>query len=295
MNTLGQAAGAVTETFRDVLVRIYENPFVSKMILLIVAIVLSFILMSLSKILAAYLKRKITKNFIVKWNKDIENVSALIGDIIFYTLAVLSLFIAFSVVGLKVWLILWGISIGVGFAFRTTLTNLISGIMIYTTKEYQPWSIVSINLGGEMTGRIEQIDMKNTILRTFDFKRVVVPNSKFVRSVIKTYSLENVLKLEIDLKIDLSVDLDKLIDISLTKTNTYDFVMYKEYTQVLLEDVDFSKKKEGKIKVSFCFNPNAGIPTDLMKSKVQAGLIEEYKKMEAEDKIVEKKTTKSAV
>ena len=98
MNTLGQAAGAVTETFRDVIVRIYENPFVSKIILLIVAILLSFILMSLSKILAAYLKRKITKNFVTKGNKDIENVSALIGDIIFYTLAVLSLFIAFSVV-----------------------------------------------------------------------------------------------------------------------------------------------------------------------------------------------------
>lgn len=137
--------------------------------------------------------------------------------------------------------------------------------------------------------------MKNTILRTFDFKRVVIPNSKFVRSVIKTYSLENVLKLEIDLKIDLGMDIDKLIDISLAKTNTYDFVMYKEYTQVLLEDIDFSKKKEGKIKVSFCFNPNAGIPTDLMKSKVQAGLIQEYKKMEVEDKIIEKKITKSVV
>lgn len=106
MNTLGQTAGNVTESFRDFLVRIYENPFVSKMVLLILAIVLSFILMSLSKILAVYLKKKITKNFVTKGSKDIENVSALIGDIIFYTLTVLSLFTAFSLVGLKVGLIL---------------------------------------------------------------------------------------------------------------------------------------------------------------------------------------------
>ena len=106
MNTLGQAAGNVTETFRDFLVRIYENPFVSKIVLLLVAIVLSFVFMSLSKILAAYLKRKITQNFVTKGSKDIENVSALIGDIIFYTLTVLSLFMAFSIVGLKVGLIL---------------------------------------------------------------------------------------------------------------------------------------------------------------------------------------------
>ncbi len=276
MNTLGQAAWNVTESFRDFLIRIYENPFVSKIVLLILAIILSFIFMSLSKILAAYLKRKITQNFVTKWSKDIENVSALIGDIIFYTLTVLSLFMAFSIVGLKVGLILWGISIGVGFAFRTTLTNLISGIMIYTTKEYQPGSIVSIKLGGEMTGKIEQIDMKNTIIRTFDFKRVVIPNSKFVRAVIKTYSLENVLKLEINLKVDMSIDIEKVLELTIAKTNSYDFVIYKEYTQALIQEFD---SKTCEFKVSFCFNPNAGIPTDLMKSKVQAGLIQEYKKL----------------
>ena len=106
MNTLSNVATTAGETFRDVLVRIYENPFISKIILLIAAIIISFLLMSLSKIIANYLKAKITKNFIVKGNKDIENVSALIGDIIFYTLTVLSIFIGFSVVGLKVGLIL---------------------------------------------------------------------------------------------------------------------------------------------------------------------------------------------
>lgn len=250
--------------------------------------------MSLSKIIATYLKSKITKNFVVKGNKDVENVSALIGDIIFYVLVVFSLFIGFSIVGLQVGLILWGISIGVGFAFRTTLTNMISGIMIYTTKEYQPGSIVTVKVGGEITGKIEQIDMKNTIIRTFDFKRVVIPNSKFVRSVIKTYSLENVLKLEIELKIDLASDIEKMIEVSIAKTNSYDFVIYKEYTQVLLGELDFSKKKEWKIKVSFCFNPNAGIPTDIMKSRVQAGLIQEFKKMEAEEKTAAKPPVKPA-
>ena len=260
----------------------YENPFVSKIIAIVIAIVLSFILLSLSKILATYIKNKITKNFVLKGNKDVENVSSLLGDIIFYTLAMFSLFISFSVVGIQVWLILGGISIGVGFAFRQTLTNLISGIMIYTTKEYQPGSIVSVKLpGGEVTGKIEEIDMKNIILRSFDFKRVVVPNSQFVRSVIRTYSLESVLKLDIDLNVDINLDIEKVIDVTLTKTNAYDFVMYKEYTQVLIESFD---QKTCKFKVSFCFNPNAGLPTDVMKSKVQAGLIQEYKKMTIQNK-----------
>ncbi len=273
MNTLW----TVKETFLDTLLRLYENPFIWKIISIIFAIVLAFVLLALSKMLAAYIKNKITKNFILKGNKSIENVSSLIGDVIFYALVMFSLYISFSVAGIDIGLILWGISIGVWFAFRMTLTNMISGIMIFTTKEYQPGSIVYVKLGKqEILGKIEEIDMKNTILRTFDFRRVVIPNSKFISSLIKTYSLESVLKLDIDINIDINLDIEKIIDITLAKTNSYDFVMFKEYTQVLIESFD---QKVCKMKVSFCFNPNAGIPTDLMKSKVLAGLIEEYKKM----------------
>ena len=277
MNTLWTAAWNAKETLRDFIIRMYENPFISKIISIVLAIILSFVLLSLSKILANYIKNKITKNFILKGNKDVENVSALLGDVLFYVFAMFSLFIAFSIVGIQVGLIMWGISIGVGFAFRTTLTNMISGIMIYTTKEYQPGSIVSVKLpGGEVTGKIEEIDMKNTIMRSFDFKRVVIPNSKFVKSVIRTYSLESVLKLDIALKVDMALNIEKVIDVTLVKTNSYEFVIYKEYTQVLIQEFD---QKTCELKVSFCFNPNAGMPTDVMKSKVQAGLIEEYKKM----------------
>ena len=277
MNTLWTVASTAKETFRDFIVRMYQNPFISKVFSIILAIVLSFILLSLSKILATYVRDKITRNFVIKGNKDVENVSALLGDIIFYALGMFSLFVSFSIVGIQVGLILWGISIGVGFAFRQTLTNLISGIMIYTTKEYQPGSIVSVKLPGvDVTGKIEEIDMKNVILRSFDFKRVVIPNSKFVRSIIRTYSLEAVLKLDIELNVDINLDIEKVIEMTLVKTNSYDFVIYKEYTQVLIETFD---QKVCKFKVSFCFDPNAGIPTDVMKSRVQAGLIQEYKKM----------------
>lgn len=149
--------------------------------------------------------------------------------------------------------------------------------MIFTTKEYQPGSIVYIKLGKqEILGKIEEINMKDTIIRGFDFRRIVVPNSKFVNSLIKTYSLESVLKLDIELNVDINLDIEKVLDVTIAKVNSYDFVMYKEYTQALIDSFD---QKTCKLKVSFCFNPNAGIPTDMMKSKVQAGLIEEYKKL----------------
>lgn len=271
MNVATKTAG----TLRDTLTALYNNPFVSKLIAIVVAIVLAFILLAVSRIVANAIRNKITKNFVLKWNKQVENVSALIGDIIFYALAMLSLFISFSIVGINVWLILWGISIGVGFAFRETLSNLISGIMIFTTKEYQPGSIVSVKIdGSETMGRIEEINMKDTIIRSFDFRRIVIPNAKFVTSSIRTYSLESVLKLDLDVTVNLTEDIEKILAMTSEKVNSYEFVINKEYTQILIDNFN---DKTCKLKITFCFNPNAGIPTDMMKSKVQQGLITLYK------------------
>jgi len=269
------AVSDTAESFRDVILRIYDNPFVAKIIAVILAIIVSFVLLALSRIVATAIKNKITRNFVLKGNKEVENVSALIGDIIFYALAMLSFFVSFSIVGINVWLILGGISIGVWFAFRQTLSNLISGIMIFTTKEYQPGSIISIEIDRkDVLGRIEEINMKDVIIRSFDFRRIVIPNSKFVTSNIKTYSLEKVLKLEIEVTVLLGNDIDHMLAITKDKVNSYPFVINKEYTQVLIDNFN---DKTCKLKINFCFDPNSGVPTDIMKSQVQQWLINLYK------------------
>lgn len=128
----------------------------------------------------------------------------------------------------------------------------------------------------EVMGKIEEINMKDIIIRTFDFRRVVMPNAKFVNSPVKTYSLESVLKLDIEVIVNLTEDIDTILAKTTEKVNSYDFVTYKEYTQIL---IDSFTEKTCKLKVEFCFDPNAGIPTDLMKSKIQQGLINLYKEM----------------
>lgn len=277
MDTVGKVVWNTTETLWELLLRIYDNPFVWKIIAIILAILVSFVLLSLSKILAVAIKNKITRNFVTKWNKEVENVSALIWDIIFYALAMFSFFISFSIVGINVWLIVWWISIWVWFAFRQTLSNLISWIMIFTTKEYQPGSIVSVRLDWkEVFWRIEEINMKNIIIRSFDFRRVVLPNAKFVTMPIKTYSLEAVLKLEIDVVVDFWLDIEDVVKKSLAVVNGFEFIKYKEHTEVLIDTFD---DKKCKLKIVFCFDPNSWLSTDLIKSKVQTELINLYKKM----------------
>lgn len=277
MSAVWQVVETTGETLWEVILRVYDNPFVWKIIAIVLAILVSFVLLSLSKVLAVSIRNKITKNFVTKWNKEIENVSALIWDIIFYALAMFSFFISFSIVGINVWLIVGWISIWVWFAFRQTLSNLISWIMIFTTKEYQPGSIISIRLDWkEIFWRIEEINMKNIMIRSFDFRRIVLPNSKFVTMPVKTYSLEAILKLEIEAVIDLSLDIENVVKESFSVVNSFEFIKYKEHTEVLIDTFD---DKKCKLKIVFCFDPNSWLSTDVMKSQVQNSLINLYKKM----------------
>jgi small-conductance mechanosensitive channel len=106
MNTVGTAVSSTTKGFWSVLMTIYQNPIVSKIIAIVVAVIVTFVLLAISRIIATFIKNKITKSFVARGSKEVQNVSALIGDVIFYALAMLSFFVSFSIVGMNIGLIL---------------------------------------------------------------------------------------------------------------------------------------------------------------------------------------------
>jgi len=125
-------------------------------------------------------------------------------------------------------------------------------------------------------GRIEEINMKDIILRSFDFRRIVIPNSEFVTSPIKTYSIESILKIDFESTVDVNLDMKMVVDETRKIVNSFDFIKLKDYTEVLIDSFD---DKKCKLKIIFCFDPNFGLSSDNMKSQIQSKLIEIYKKM----------------
>jgi small-conductance mechanosensitive channel len=95
--------------------------------------------------------------------------------------------------------------------------------------------------------------MKNVIIRTFDMRRVVVPNATFLKKAVKTYSAEEFLRLESDVILDIHCDAEIFMQGILEIVNEFPFVMNKQYTQVLLDGFD---DKKIKFKVQLFYNPN---------------------------------------
>jgi small-conductance mechanosensitive channel len=113
---------------------------------------------------------------------------------------------------------------------------------------------------------IEEINMKNVLIRGFDLRRVVVPNAKFLKRPVKTYNSENVLKLDFTCPVSRKLAVADALRLTQANVNTHSFVIHKELTQVLLDEYD---DDEYVFKVIFCFDPNAGYTPDMMKSLVQ--------------------------
>ena len=85
---------------------------------------------------------------------------------------------------------LLGISgVAIGFAFRDILQNFLAGILILLT---EPFKIGDQIVVSSFEGTVEEIQTRATTIRTYDGRRVVIPNSNlFTESVIVNTAFEN--------------------------------------------------------------------------------------------------------
>lgn len=284
------AGGQVVDTWLSLLQKLYDNPFIHGLIALLIAILLSVVLIIISRIVSLIIKNRISKTFAVTQWENMKKMWVLIWDIVFYAMSFLSIYISFSVVGIDIGLLMWGITIWVGFAFRQTLSNMVSGIVIFSTEEYKLGNIVEMKIGGDILyGVIEEVNMKNVILRSFDMRKIVIPNENFLKQSVRAYRPEeDFLRIEILASVDVSLDINTVLQQTLNLMNTYAFISKKEYNQALVDSFD---DKHVKLKITFFYNPTAWYPAEVLKSVVQANLLDLYKKMtkDAKAPAVEKK------
>lgn len=65
-------------------------------------------------------------------------------------------------------------SVAIGFAFRDILQNFLAGILILLTEPFKMHDQIIV---GDYEGTVEDIQIRATYLRTYDNRRVVIPNS----------------------------------------------------------------------------------------------------------------------
>lgn len=106
------------------------------------------------------------------------------------------------------------LAIILGFATQKTIGNLFSGVIIAT---YQPYRIGDRIKLGEELGFVEDINLRHTVIKTWDNRRIIVPNSKMDEEIINNYSIKDPKMLgyfEMSISYDSDIDLAREIMVS---------------------------------------------------------------------------------
>lgn len=245
-------------TWIDALV---DNQIVAWILKIAIAVLVIIVLLMISKVVASLVKRNIIKhgNKLNGNTAHLDKVWKLIHDIVFYVMVLFSFFIGFEIIGVDVGLILWWVSFWIWLAFKEILGNMIAGIMILYTKEFKLWDIVEVQADKEYFGRIEEITVRYTVIRTLDLRQVVLPNMTLISVPIKTFSAEDMVKLNTVIWIHYDSDVNKAINVIFNAVNNLNFVVDKQNTKVFVTNFADSAIE---LKCIFGFNPNSGIIGD---------------------------------
>jgi small-conductance mechanosensitive channel len=93
--------------------------------------------------------------------------------------------------------------IALGFAAQTSVSNIISGIFLFSEKTFQMGDVIQIE---NMTGSIESVDLLSIKMRTFDNRLVRVPNETMIKS--KIVNVTHWPNRRLDLKLTLALGAD---------------------------------------------------------------------------------------
>lgn len=232
------------------------NPIISLVIKVVFAVGLVFVLVIVSKMIASWVRRRVLHYAGDKDEAQVTQVASLIHDMVYYSLIIFAFFVGFQVLGFDVGLILWWISLGLWLAFKEVLGNMIAGIMLLTNKEIKLGDIVQIDIDGTTSyfGRMEEINLRFSVLRTFELKQIILPNMVLINSAMQTYSAEEVIRLETIVQVHYDSDLDFATNVFTAAVNSCSCVITPEKTRVLTENLGESGID---MRCMFYVNPNS--------------------------------------
>ncbi len=188
-------------------------------------VVLALIVFALFYFAARSIKSLVRR--LTQKRRHARNLGLVLGRLSQGIIILVGLFIALSIVipsfkaGDLVQLL--GISgVAIGFAFRDILQNFLAGILILLT---EPFKIDDQIVFKNFEGTVEHIQTRATTIRTYDGRRIVIPNSElFTNSLTVNTAFEN-RRLQYDVGIGYGDDIDRAKQLILEAIHSVDGVL----------------------------------------------------------------------
>jgi len=124
----------------------------------------------------------------------------------------------------------------IGFAAQETISNIISGILIAVYRPFRVGERIEFN---NAKGKVEDITLRHTVIKTWENKRLVVPNSLISKEPISNYSMKDekmLMRIEMNISYDSGIDKARKIMLSEAKKHNDYFDPHKASSIIKKEE-----------------------------------------------------------
>jgi small conductance mechanosensitive channel len=142
--------------------------------------------------------------------------------------------------------------VAIGFAFKDIFQNLLAGILLLLRHPFRVGDEITT---GEFTGTVEGIEARATFIRTYDGKRVIIPNSDVYTKPVTVISAYDMLRTEYDVGIGYGDDLGRAKAIALEAVRGVEGVLADPAPDVLVWELAGSSKN---LRVRWWTKPSRG-------------------------------------
>lgn len=83
------------------------------------------------------------------------------------------------------------LTIAAGFAFRDILQNMLAGILLLFRQPFRGGDQIKV---GDLSGTVEEINIRETVITTFDGQRILIPNATVYTDVIQVQTAHRTIR-----------------------------------------------------------------------------------------------------
>lgn len=182
---------------------------------------------------------KIYKNKINNASPNYLNTSiatrTMLANLGYYFLVAITFVFGLKSVGIdlsSLTILVGALSVGIGFGLQNIVSNFISGIILIFEKSIQVGNVIEISSG--IRGKVSQINMRSSVITTFDNIEIIIPNSTLMQNnVINLTFSDDVRRLHVSFGIAYGSNIDEVIKIILSSLEKSNLIYIKHMTDKL--------------------------------------------------------------
>ncbi len=184
-------------------------------VITVLAIIKFFLFLCLGIFVLRLLRKKLSSFLIKRFGLSV-GVGNSISKLSYYFLLILLVLIALSTAGVnlsQITIILGALGVGIGFGLQTIANNFISGLILLAERSIKVGDIIELENG--LLGKVKDVSIRSTIIRTYDGLDIIVPNSELVSNKVATWTYgDDWRRLRIPFGVSYNSDPEKVVRIA---------------------------------------------------------------------------------